>query len=1000
MLTLSLWLCMMSASGASIPAAIWTESNGTLTFATVESTNIKSYNSAAITNMYVNDEVVNVSQGEWPKWHQLHNDVKTVRFDSSFSGVQPTNMAYWFYDFTNLNTIYGIQYLNTSKCENMKQMFQGCSSLTDLTLKTFNTSLVTDMTYMFQDCEKLTNLDVSGFNTGKVTDMRYMFADCKQVRSLDVTSFNTSNVTSMNHMFYNCAQLRILDVTNFNTKKVTDMSWMFAECGNLDSIYCDDAWNYCTSTNMFLNCKKLVGYIPYIDLCLNATYANPDNGYFTYKNVEAYDLWILGHRVTSKNCKDLTVLNGVSVENGGKVYYNPEVNLLWLQDAKIEGQMPEYLIKSAMEILFIEVIGKNTLNITSEEGGNGMVLSGHTYLEGGGTLDISPSPYKTAIYFGGKLAFNNVTVHAEAYKGTGIKGFLNDTPGIIKILGDRTKVYARGGNEGSVIQVVAIEFDGKAIGGGITSPANAVLDKGIVTVDGEIVKETVVIQSPEDKYGLQLCGVDVSDWNCDDLTVIDGVSDYSNKYEEMPIKNYYTKYDPETKTLWMNGTYINSEETGLSSSVDGLTINVVSESGILSSGSDAVKLLGNTTITGNGPLSCFSTSSNGNGISIGSATDLTVENKILYAVGNYGIHCARSVSAVGGRRTYFYLSNINVKDFSTVLAMSAEGNSGIHWARSINLDGGLQIYTDLEQTKTGTFKSFNVYDSDDNLAQAVMIAHPLESYSLWINGKQVTSENCREIHDISGIGIKKTYDDQDIITRYDPTTKTLTLFNANINAASGIAIQSDIYGMTLEMGQTFVINNDSNSPAVSLGADATITRYGDIGSAINSLANTGLRIGAGNKVTFDNAYIGIGGKMYGIGGTATRNAGGILYQSKMEVKGGDTYILASGEEGSIVNLGSLNFNESDGIGISSPNDAKLFRSSVCVGTETVKGLVIIEVTRIKGDVNEDRNVDISDIVAVINQIAGTATWRYADVNEDEHVDISDIVAIINIIAGQ
>ena len=53
-----------------------------------------------------------------------------------------------------------------------------------------------------------------------------------------------------------------------------------------------------------------------------------------------------------------------------------------------------------------------------------------------------------------------------------------------------------------------------------------------------------------------------------------------------------------------------------------------------------------------------------------------------------------------------------------------------------------------------------------------------------------------------------------------------------------------------------------------------------------------------------------------------------------------------------------------------------------------------------GDVNEDGSVDISDIVAVINQIAGTATYRYADVNKDTKVDISDIVAIINIIANQ
>ena len=50
--------------------------------------------------------------------------------------------------------------------------------------------------------------------------------------------------------------------------------------------------------------------------------------------------------------------------------------------------------------------------------------------------------------------------------------------------------------------------------------------------------------------------------------------------------------------------------------------------------------------------------------------------------------------------------------------------------------------------------------------------------------------------------------------------------------------------------------------------------------------------------------------------------------------------------------------------------------------------------------NEDGNVDISDIVAVINQIAGTASYRNSDVNSDEKVDISDIVAIINIIAGE
>ena len=59
-----------------------------------------------------------------------------------------------------------------------------------------------------------------------------------------------------------------------------------------------------------------------------------------------------------------------------------------------------------------------------------------------------------------------------------------------------------------------------------------------------------------------------------------------------------------------------------------------------------------------------------------------------------------------------------------------------------------------------------------------------------------------------------------------------------------------------------------------------------------------------------------------------------------------------------------------------------------------------EAAGIPADVNEDGYVDISDIVAVINHIAGTASYAKADVNSDTKVDISDIVSIINYIAAQ
>ena len=56
-------------------------------------------------------------------------------------------------------------------------------------------------------------------------------------------------------------------------------------------------------------------------------------------------------------------------------------------------------------------------------------------------------------------------------------------------------------------------------------------------------------------------------------------------------------------------------------------------------------------------------------------------------------------------------------------------------------------------------------------------------------------------------------------------------------------------------------------------------------------------------------------------------------------------------------------------------------------------------TQLKGDVNSDNKVDISDVVAIINVMAGTDTNNKSDVNGDGKTDISDITAVINIIAG-
>ncbi len=182
-----------------------------------------------------------------------------IVFDKSFSSYTPTSLYRFFYNLTKLETITGLEYLNTEKVTDMNGMFSHCVALTSLDVTKFNTANVTNMGEMFLNCQTLTSLDVTKFNTANVTDMNGMFSYCVALTSLDVTKFNTANVTNMGDMFLNCRTLTSLDVTNFNTEKVTNMSKMFHGCLALTSL---DVINFNTEkvtvmNGMFSHCVAL-----------------------------------------------------------------------------------------------------------------------------------------------------------------------------------------------------------------------------------------------------------------------------------------------------------------------------------------------------------------------------------------------------------------------------------------------------------------------------------------------------------------------------------------------------------------------------------------------------------------------------------------------------------------------------------------------------------------------------------------------------------------------
>ena len=274
--------------------------NSTLTFKKITSDNLEGLDLSRMAVVDNIDMVQNVCTN--------YSSIKNIVFDESFKTYAPTSLSGFFNGCETLETISGLEYLNTEKVTEMDNMFNGCSALTSLDLTKFNTANVTDMSFMFKGCSALKSLDLTNFNTAKVTNMSFMFSGCSALTSLDLTNFNTANVTDMSSMFSGCSALKSLDLTKFNTAKVKIMYMMFNGCSALESLdltnfntakveYMNDLFNGCSAlttiyasdkfdtdnvingSDMFTGCEKLKGYN---DSKTDHTFAYcGTNGYFT-----------------------------------------------------------------------------------------------------------------------------------------------------------------------------------------------------------------------------------------------------------------------------------------------------------------------------------------------------------------------------------------------------------------------------------------------------------------------------------------------------------------------------------------------------------------------------------------------------------------------------------------------------------------------------------------------------------------------------------------------
>ena len=202
-------------------------------------------------------------------------DIKHIVINESFETFTPTKLNSFFALLLRLETITGLEYLNTAN--------------------------VTDMSLMFFNCQKLTSLDLSNFNTEKVTNMEAMFSVCPKLKTIYASDkFTTAAVTKSEKMFSYCDSLS--GDINWTSDKATDKTYAKIDGGYFcDKAYDNRPWVQYADGTLTFRCgyKKTLGENEYL---LNSGKELPKwyvNNTNTNTNLVVFDASFANARPTS-----------------------------------------------------------------------------------------------------------------------------------------------------------------------------------------------------------------------------------------------------------------------------------------------------------------------------------------------------------------------------------------------------------------------------------------------------------------------------------------------------------------------------------------------------------------------------------------------------------------------------------------------------------------------------------------------------------------------------
>lgn len=149
-----------------------------------------------------------------------------------FSGIDTSKVKRIKNFMKNLNTTIEtiiIRNLNTPKLLTTKYMFRGNKNIKLIDLGDINTNNWSTAYGMFQDCTSLEKVIMRSSSTWRLLDVGEMFNRCEKLTDIDLPAIipDGSSLISTEYTFSRCSSLEYLDLSTMNIDKYTSTGRMF-----------------------------------------------------------------------------------------------------------------------------------------------------------------------------------------------------------------------------------------------------------------------------------------------------------------------------------------------------------------------------------------------------------------------------------------------------------------------------------------------------------------------------------------------------------------------------------------------------------------------------------------------------------------------------------------------------------------------------------------------------------------------------------------------------